>query len=302
MDLAVKKPPFISRGPSAVYFDIATALLPIVFWAVFIFSWRALALIIFGIVSSVLTDAAFGSFLYKRPHADILSSAVTGTLTALAVSVDAPVWTVIVAGAAAILVAKYSLGLFSKRAYVFAPAPFGMLSASLLAGETETFIEFFREGEMPSERIIDIFIGNIYGALGKVSVLLVLAAAVYLIIKRAVSLRVFLSALTVFAVLSVAFYPEWTTYTDNLIYQTLCGGFLFCLVFGACDRSGAPLSESAKIIYGALFAVASFFLRCYTGVTQPELVAAVFLNLLSPVLDNIFKGVPFGGKRKVDKI
>ena len=178
MDISVKKPPFASYSYDTASLDIAVALLPIIFWATLIFSWRALLLVLVGIVSCVLLDSLVSLILYKRFSTDLLSSAVTGTLVSLSVSVDAPVWTLLCGSVAAILAGKYSLCFLSKKASVVAPATLGMLVASLAAREVEPFTELFRSGDVPNDKIIDIFIGNIYGALGKVSVLLVLAAAI----------------------------------------------------------------------------------------------------------------------------
>ncbi len=299
MNESVKRSPFVSYRYNTASLDLAVALLPIVFWSVFLFSWRALALVLVGTVGAVLLDTVLGLAAYKRVPRDLVSSAVIGTLVALSVSVDAPVWTVVSGCIAAVFVAKYSCAVFSLRTSIVSPAALGMLVASLVSGETETFVEFFRAGEMPGERLIDLVIGNIYGALGKVSVILALAAGLYLMLRRVVSPRVFFAATAVFAVLSLAFYPEWTTYTDNLVYQLLGGGFFFCLTFAVCDREGAPMTSFGKILYGAIFAALAFYLRCYTAVPQPELVGAVVVSILSPVIDRAFKGQPFGGKRKI---
>ena len=293
----MRNPPFAVNRRDTAELDIAVALIPITVWAIFIFSWRALVPVSVGVLTCVLLDILICFLIYKRMPDSILSSAVTGILVGLSVSVYAPVWAVIVGGAASILVAKYSLVIFVKHPPIFSPAALGMLVASLLSFETEPFIESFRGGEMPSERLIDLLIGNIYGALGKVSLLLAALAGIYLILRRAISLRVFASALITFIALSLAFYPEWTTYTDNMIYQLVCGGFVFCLTFAACDRRGAPVTSLGKIVYGAAFALLAFVVRCYTEISQPELVSAVVTGLTSKMLDTLFKGQPFGGKR-----
>lgn len=295
----LKNPPFASYRRDTADLDMAVALIPIAVWAVFIFSWRVLALVLTGALSCLFLEAAVSLILYKKIAFSPLSPIVIGALIALSLPHNAPLWALFLGCAAAILVAKYPLIFFCRRGGLLSPVALGMLVSSLLCRFSEPFLDSFRAGAMPDDGLLHIFIGNTDGAVGKVSVLLVILSGLYLVIRRVISPRVILSAVIVFAALSLALYPEWTTYTDNLIYQMLCGGFLFCLVFVAGNRISAPFTATGQLLYGALFALLTFALRCYTDFPQPELLSASVLSLLSPLADTFLKGSPFGGKRKI---
>ncbi len=296
---ALKTPPFASYKQDTYNLDMAVALLPIVTWAGFMFGARALWLVALGIISCTLIEIAVNLCLYKKLGVDLLGSMITGTLIPLGLPVDIPAWVLIIGSAVAIALAKYPLIIFGRKGSPFSPAAAGILTAVLISGQGSPFLGFFRGGAMPDDSLLNIFIGNTQGAIGTVSVMLIIISGVYLLLRRKAPAMVLVSALTVFCALSIAFYPEWTTYTDNLIYQLLCGGFVFYLVFIACDRNGTPFTGAGRIIYGASFAAIVFALRCHTQFPAPEAASVLIVNLTTPLLDILTKPVPFGGKRKV---
>ncbi len=298
MNNTVKNPPFSSYKTDTYNLDVAVALLPVLVWAHFMFGYKTLGLVITGVVSCVLLEIAVNMYLYKKIGGDVLGAVVVGLLIPLSLNAEAPVWAVIVASASAMILAKYPLVVFGKKGSIFSPAALGMLVGALVSGNSSPFLDGFRSGIMPEDSLLNIFIGNTDGALGTVSVLLLALVGIYLLIRRAISFNVVLSSAVVFVALSLAFYPEWTTYTDNMIYQLLCGGFLFYLIFAACDRSGVPFTSVGKLIYGAGFALLAFVLRCYTPLAAPEALGVLIMNIITPLLDAFTKPVPFGGKRK----
>lgn len=294
----LKTPPFASYKLDTYNLDVAVVLLPIITWASFIFGVRALLLVAVGIISCTLIELTVNLCLYKRLGGDLFGAAVTGALIPLALSVDSPVWAVVLGSVVAIALAKYPFIILGRKGSFFSPAAAGILTCILISGEISPFLDLFRGGAMPDDSMLNIFIGNIDGAIGTGSVLLLVLAGVYLILRGALSPICLLSSLTVFCALSLAFYPEWTTYTDNLIYQLLCGGFLFYLIFVACDRNGMPFTRTGRIIYSAGFAAIAFALRCYTDLPAPEAISVLVMNLATPFLDAFAKPLPFGGKRK----
>ncbi len=298
MNNTVKNPPFSSYKTDTCNLDVAVALVPVLIWAYFMFGIKTLGLALTGVVSCVLLEISVNMFLYKKTGGDLIGAAVTGILISLSLTSGAPFWSVIVASAAAILIAKYPLVVFGRKGGIFSPVAMGMFIGTLVSGGRSPFLDSFRSGSMPDDSLLDIFIGNTDGVLGGVSVLLLAVSGIYLMLRKTVSFNIVLSSVAVFVVLSLIFYPEWTTYTDNMVYQLICGGFLFYLIFAACDRNGAPVTSVGKLIYGAGFALLAFVFRCYTPLAAPEALSVLIMNLFTPLLDAFTKPVPFGGKRK----
>jgi Na+-translocating ferredoxin:NAD+ oxidoreductase RnfD subunit len=148
--------------------------------------------------------------------------------------------------------------------------------------------------------MLNVFLGNTRGALGTVSAMLITLSAIYLISRKVISIKTFASSVFVMTVLSATFIPQWTTFSDNVIYQVIGGGFLFYLVFVACDRVASPLTEAGKLIQGALFAALVFSLRFYTDLPACEALSAVAASLIAPIIDIFTRPLPFGGAiRKV---
>lgn len=294
----LKNPPYAAYKYDTYNLDITVALVPISIWAVFMFGAQAIINISVGAVVCVLAELVVNFCLRRRFGGDLFGSALTGVLIALALSVNVPVWTVAVGAVSAIVLGKYPLIILGRKVSFISPASLGILISATFAGESSPFLDLFRGGAMPSDDLLAIFIGSTEGAVGAVSVMLLIAAGMYLLLRRAISPMPIVSSLVVFCALCLAFYPEWTTYTDNLIYQLLCGGFLFYLIFIACDRSAMPFTHRGRIVYGALFAGLTFVLRCYTDLPVPEAISVLGTSLLAPILDLVTKPVPFGGKRK----
>ena len=294
----LKNPPFATYKYDTYNLDVAVALIPIIVWAVFMFGAQAIINISVGAAVCVLAELFVNFCLRGRLGGDLFSAALTGALIALALSDDAPIWVIAVGAVSAIALAKYPLIILGRKVSFISPASLGILISATFAGESSPFLDLFRGGAMPSDGLLSIFIGSTEGAIGAVSVMLLIASGVYLLLRRAISPMPIVSSLVIFCALCLAFYPEWTTYTDNLIYQLLCGGFLFYLIFIACDRDAMPFTGRGKIIYGALFASLAFVLRCYTDLPVPEAISVLAVSLLAPVLDIVTKPVPFGGKRK----
>lgn len=292
------RPPFASVNRDTVNYDLLVALAPIIAWSCIVFGIRTLIPILFSAIICAALDVGANLILYKRVGKEFFASAITGVLIALSVSADVPLLSLAIGCFAAIFAAKYQFIIFGKKGNILCPSALGILVCSLLPGASSHFLDCFRDGAMPEGKLLNIFIGNTQGAVGCVSAMLLLVGALYLMLRGAVSFRIFLSASVVLSALCLLFYSEWTTHTENMIYQLICGGFFFFLTFVACDRSGTPFSGVGKIIYGAGFGALVFALRCYTSLPAPEAISVLVMNVASPFIDLLTRPVPFGGRRK----
>jgi electron transport complex protein RnfD len=233
--------------------------------------------------------------LYRTIGKDIVNAVLVGFIISLSVSPEAPVWLPVLGSAVAIFVAKYQFLVLAGYGSFFSPTVLGILVCALYPENKNAFVEGIRGAVYPEEGILNVFIGNTEGALGTVSALLIILAAIYLMYRRALSVKTVMASVFVMVALSITFVPQWATFTDNMIYQLIGGGFLFFVVFVLSDRIASPLTEIGKMIYGALFAALVFLLRFYTEIPACEAISAVVMNLFALIIDIFTRPSPFGG-------
>ena len=295
-----KYPPFAAYREDMRDLDVLVALIPLIIWSFIIFGVNSLLFISLGVLSSVVFELIAELCLYKTVGKDLVNAVLIGLIISLSVSPEAPVWLPVLGSAVGIFAAKYQFFLFAKHGSLFSPAALGILACAVYPENRNAFLDAVRENFYPEEGMLNVFIGNTKGALGAVSAMLVILAAVYLICRKVLSVKAFTLSVFVMIILSALFVPQWTTFSDNVIYQVIGGGFLFYLVFVAFDRMASPLTETGKLIHGALFAVLVFALRLYTSLPACEAISAVIMNLFTPIIDAFTKQMPFGGAvRKV---
>ena len=288
-------PPYASSRGDIRDLDVLVALVPIVAWAVFMFGWSSMLFVAVGVASSVVFEMVVELFLFKKIGYGVVNAALTGLLISLSVSPNAPVWLPVLGSAVAIFVAKYQFVVLAEYGSFFSPAALGMLICGVYPENEHAFVDGLRNALYPEGGMLNVFLGNTEGALGTVSALLLAFAAIYLLLRGALSFKTVLSALVVMSAMSLMIVPAWTTFSDNMIYQIIGGGFLFYLVFAAGDRMGSPVTEMGKLVYGAGFAALVFVFRFYTGLPACEAMSAVIMSILTPVIDLYTRQSPFGG-------
>ncbi len=282
--------------------DVLVALIPIVIWSLIIFGVNSLLFITLGVLSSVVFELIAEFCLYKTIGKDLANAVLIGLLISLSVSPEAPLWLPVLGSAVGIFAAKYQFFVFAEYGSFFSPVALGILVCAVYPENKNAFLDAVRDTFYPEEGMLNLFLGNTRGALGTVSAMLVTVAAVYLICKKVLSIKTFTLSVFVMVTLSALLVPQWTTFSENIIYQVIGGGFLFYLVFVACDRIASPLTETGKLIHGALFAALVFVLRMYTSLPACEALSAVIMNIFTPIIDAFTRQTPFGGGvRKVNK-
>lgn len=290
-----KYPPFAFCRENMRDLDLLVAAIPLVIWSLFVFGVDSLLFMILGVLSSVVFELVAEFCLYRTIGKDLANAALIGLLISLSVSPEAPVWLPALGSAVGIFVAKYQFLVLAGYGSLFSPVALGTLVCAVYPENKNAFVDGVRGAFYPEEGLLNVFVGNTKGALGTVSAMLLVLAAIYLIYRKAVSSKTVIASVFVMVALSITFVPQWATFTDNMIYQVIGGGFLFYLVFVVCDRIASPLTEIGKLIYGALFALLVFVLRLYTEIPACEAVSAVIVNLLAPIIDAFTRQTPFGG-------
>lgn len=315
--LVVSMPPHIheKEGISGIMLDVIIALMPAVIAGIYYFGYRAAAVIVTSVASCVLFEYLYCLIMKKKNSVHDLSAIVTGILLGLNLPSTVPLWMTVVGAAFAILLVKQLYGGIGKnfmnpalaaRCFMMIgwagvmtkfAVPFGgadaLSSATPLSVMKET-----GEGTIPALR--DAFWGEIPGAIGETSVFAILIGFVYLLARRVISLKIPVTYVAVFAVLTYFFGSNTTSMTDFefTLMQICTGGLMLGAVFMATDYTTTPTTPAGAYIFGAGCGALTFVFRRFGGYPEGVSFSILLMNILVPQIDKFTVPKSFGAVRR----
>ena len=320
--LTVTSPPHLKNPEttSTIMLDVLIALVPAAAWGVYVFGWRALAIMLISVVSAVAFEALYQFFNNTPITVKDGSAAVTGLLLAFCLPVAVPVWIPIVGSFFAIVVVKQLFGGIGKnvvnpaiaaRVFLFLAWPQQMAyytkpyaDLPLLEGVTRTDaiasatpLAALKTGTLPTDKLFDTVLGNVGGCIGEVSAVLLIAGGIYLLIRGTIRWHIPVAYIGTVALLAVIF-PQTESVAQFVGYQLFGGGLMLGAIFMATDYVTSPVTKWGRIIYGVGCGIITFVIR-YLG-QYPEGVsfAIMIMNLLVWYLDMYTRPSKFGGVEK----
>lgn len=269
---------------------------------------RSLLVIAVSIAAAVITDALGGIVINKKTDLKDLSSVFTGAAIALMMPAGIPLYVPVFSSVFAVAVAKIPFGSSGRTPFVPAAAGFAFASVcfkeqvfSYTLGVEDKVFGSESLGSMlirgsavrvGAANIFDIFIGNVAGPMGTGCILLMIACAAYLLVRRPKALLSsagFVAACTVM----IAVFPRAAASAGTNIICELCSGSLmFAAVFLLTDEANLPKKALNRTVYGALCGFICMGMR-YMGAYEETVCFAVLLtNALSPVLGSAIDNMP----------
>ena len=295
-----------------IMLDVVIALLPACIWGVHAFGWRALAIMLISVASSVVFELAF-ELITKRPVTiGDLSAVVTGLLLALNISVSVPLWLPVVGSLFAIVIVKQVFGGIGKnivnpalaaRVFMFAwPAEMGSFVEPLQADAvaSATPLTSLKTGVIPDVKLADMFFGNVSGCIGEVSALLLISGGIYLLIRRVISWHIPVAYIGTVALLTFIF-PKAGSGSEFMLYELLSGGLMIGAIFMATDYVTSPMTKAGKLIYGAGCGIITVFIRYFGNYPEGVSFSILIMNLLVWYIDKATWPKKFGGKNNAGK-
>ena len=177
--------------------DVAIALVPTLGFGVYQFGCRALMLIIVSAVSCMAFEALYELIAKKPVTVFDYSALVTGLILAVNLPATAKWWMPVLGSAFAIIIVKMLFGGLGQNFMNPALAGRCFLMISFTARMTNfavdgvsgaTPLAVLKSGELVNLK--DVFFGFQSGCIGEVSALAILIGALYLVIRRVISLRI----------------------------------------------------------------------------------------------------------------
>lgn len=285
-----------------IMLDVAISLLPAAIAGCIIFGLSALWVILVCVLSAVLSEYVFNAITKRTQTIFDLSAVVTGLLLALNLPANTPLWQGAVGSVFAIIVVKCIFGGIgcnlvnpAMTARVFMLVAFTNLATPaypLDAVSSATPLADLANGTTPS--IIDLFLGNIGGAIGETSALALLIGGVYLLARKVITWHIPVSIIGSVFVLS--FLLDGFSFVNALSW-ILAGGLFIGAFFMATDYVTSPATAKGKIIYGIGIGFITVLIRFYGNYPEGVSFAILMLNILNPYIEKASRRKLFGGKK-----
>lgn len=303
---------------SGVMRDVIIALMPALVWSVYVFGFRALVITVISVASCVLSEFLFCKATKKEQTVSDLSAVVTGIILAFNLPVTVPLWLPVIGGAFAIVIVKMLFGGIGKnfmnpalaaRVFLFFSFPSFMsgvfvepkaakeispIAWGVDAVSSPTVLSYIEEG-VDTNKVVDMFYGNIAGCIGEVSKLLLLLGFLYLLIRRVVSWHIPVAYLGTFFFLTYLFPRGQDEAISFAIASLLSGGVVLGALFMATDYSTSPITATGKLIYGALCGALTVFFRYFGSYPEGASFAILIMNTFVYYIDRLTKPKVFGG-------
>ena len=307
--LNVSSSPHVRCGVSTknLMYDVAIAMLPATIWGVMQFGIYSLIVVVATVLSCVLSEYLFETLMHKPVTISDGSALVTGMILGLNMPPAIPLWMPILGGVFAIIVVKQLYGGLGQNWMNPALAARCFLLISF-AGKMTNFSYSGFDGVsgatplavLKSGGTVDVpamFVGNIPGTIGEVSVIALLIGAAYLLAKKVISIRIpgtYILTVVVFAILFGGH-----GFDLNYIAAHLCGGgLIFGAFFMATDYVTSPITPKGQIVFGILLGVLTGLFRIFGGSAEGVSYAIIISNILVPLIEKVTLPKAFGKEGK----
>ncbi len=291
MEFIKTSSPHISgeASTSKIMTHVLVALLPALVMSGMIFGGRALMLVAFCVLTSMLWELISGLILKRGNTTADLSAAVSGMIFAMTLPPTVPFWMAGLGTFMTIVIFKQIFGGLGRN--ILNPALASRLVLRLVFSARMTLwaVPFtdstdVTTGPTPivtgAEGYYDIFMGSTMGCIGEVSKLALITGLVYLAAMRVTDLYASLSFVGTVCMLSYLI-------GENGLYQILIGGVMFAAVFCVSDYTTTPVTGLGKLIFGMGCGLITCVIRFFTPFTEGVTVAVLAMNLLTPLIDRL---------------
>ncbi len=288
-----------------IMLDVIIALLPASVAGVIIFGMSAVAVLAVCVVSCVLSEYVFNLIIKEEQTVTDLSAVVTGLLLGLNLPSNVPLWQAAVGSVFAIIIVKCLFGgigcnpvnpaitarVFMLIAFTSMAKAAFPISVDSVSGATP--LPEILAGNNPS--LVNLFLGNVGGAIGETSKLALLIGGIYLLVRRVITWHIPVSFIATVFVLSLAL-EGFDFYTA--LAWTLSGGLFIGAFFMATDYVTSPSHSTGKIIFGVGAGIITVLIRFYGNYPEGVSFAILMMNILNPYIESWTGRKLFGGAHK----
>ena len=282
------------------------ALTPALIVGIWMHGWRSLVVTVVAIASCVLLEWLYGKVTKTRNTVIDGSAMVTGMLLAMTLPATVPYWLVVAGSAFAIIFVKALCGglgqnvfnpALSARAFVMLLWPAYVTRYPGLDGVTAaTPLHHMVMPALPTESVLDMFLGNCPGSIGEISALALLIGGAYLVIRKVITIRIPAAYLLTVAAVTFVFHK-----TDSallwMLYNLFSGGVMLGAIFMATEYGSSPVTPLGQVIFGIGCGILTVIFRYFGLFPEGVTYAILLMNGFVWFIDRITPPRRFGMKR-----
>lgn len=283
---------------------------------------HAVAMILTAVAVATGTEMVWALAFKKNPIKFVLNSFpwVTALLFVGAIGINKPLFVVIVGSFVAIFIAKLLFGGFGFN--IFNPAGVGRIFtvlsfsglvyggfADIVTGATPNTVMQTLGWVITDPAVVTSYLaqfgglwglatGSYIGAIGETNTLLILAVGIYLSFRRIIDWRVpaaFLGSLFIFAYVVALWNGMGIWYP---VFHLVTGGVMYGAIFMMTDPVTSPTSITGRLIFSIAAALLVIIIRIKTNLPEGMMRSILFMNMLSPMLDQITDGQSYVNLKK----
>ena len=288
-----------------IMLDVFIALIPASAFGVYNLGVPALIRLLVGIFACVAFEAIYQKAMKKKVMVGDMSAAVTGLLLAMNIPSTFPIWMEVVGCAFAIIIVKQLFGglgqnfmnpALAARCFLLIAYTKPMTDFVIDGVSGATPLQILKPGgeAVGATDLLSMFIGTNNGVIGETSAMLLLAGAVYLLIKRVIKVHIPLSYIGMFAAMTFFLAPGHQFDIMYTLMEVCGGGIILGAFFMATDYVTSPVSNKGKIYFGLILGVLTFLFRMLGPNSEGVAYSIIIANLLTPFLDMASVPKPFG--------
>jgi len=331
-DIRVSCAPHISQRLSTrvVMIDVIIGLAPAMAAAGYYFRFYALILISACVISAVATEWLC-NLIRKQPNSlGDFSAVVTGIILALSLPPALPFWAAAIGSCFAVAIGKMVFGGLGSNIFnpamvgrAFLTASFGMLMTTWMVPATidVTMPRISPDNKIDArtqatplawskmalkdkngaklyneQQFRATFTGAVGGCLGETSAIALLIGALYLFIRRTITLHIPLAViLSAFIFAAIAYLINSDAYVQPIFHLT-SGGMLLGAFFIATDPVTAPLTRRGMWLFGIGVGTITMLIRIVGEYPEGMMFSVLLMNGVTPLVDRLCKRIPAGGK------
>ena len=302
--LKVSYPPYNRSKDSIekIMYSVAIALFPAIGTSIYFFGLRSLWITLVCIISCIVFE--WFVTLARKQEATCFdgSAIITGILLALNVPVSLPYWMCILGSFVAIVITK---GLFGGLGYnPFNPAlvarvfllisfPSFMTRWTPPFAAVDTVSTASPLGLLKTEGTAALanfelwsgFWGAVSGSLGETSCLAILIGALFLLIRRYITLLIPLSFIITTVIFTGIFHIMDPSQYASPLFHVVTGGLILGAFFMATDMVTSPIAFKGQLVFGIGCGLLTGVIRLFGGYPEGVSFAILIMNAFVPLLD-----------------
>ena len=302
---------------------VLIALIPSFIVSIIVFGPRVIALTLVCVAASVFFEWGYNKMMKKTQTIEDLSACVTGTILAFNLPSSFPFWMAIIGCFVSIVIVKMLYGglgrnianhaivgrivlllSFTTQMTTWPVTRFAHTDATTGATPLAVLGEIAKGkgGTLPSN--MEMFLGFIGGSMGEVSALALLIGGLFLIWKKIISPIIpatFIGTVFVFSLIYYGVKGGDYSAIHMAVFHVCAGGVMLGAFFCATDYVTSPIMPKAKIVFGIGCGLVTMIIRIWCAYPEGVSFAILFMNVMTPLIDNFAIKKFYGGAKKNEK-